>query len=84
MSASLNPLTYHPAQVAKALVALLTSVIGFLGLLASVLATGGLSSAGAWIAGVAVFLTPILVFLKKAEKVVDVVDPTGPDTTESP
>lgn len=72
--ASLNPLDYHPAQIAKALVALLTSVISVLGVLAATLATGGLAQAGGWVAGAAAVLTPILVFLKKAEPVISVLD----------
>lgn len=65
--ASLNPLDYHPAEIAKALVAFVTSVITVLGLLAATLSTGGLASAGAWVAGVAAVLAPILVFLKRAQ-----------------
>lgn len=74
MSASLNPLDYHPAQIAKALVALLTSVLGFLGLAASVFADGGLVTAGHWATAAALFLAPILVFMQKAQSVIDVVD----------
>lgn len=79
MAGSLNPLDYHPAQIAKATVALLTSVIAILGLLATALATGGLAAAGAWVGGVAAALTPALVFLKKAEPVVDVLDGSDGD-----
>lgn len=82
--ASLNPLAYHPAQIAKTIVALLTSTIAILGVLAGALATGGLAAAGAWVAGIAAALTPVLVFLKRAEPVIDIVDPAGPDTTETP
>ncbi|WP_228002131.1 hypothetical protein [Nocardia australiensis] len=62
---SLNPLKYHPAQLAKSIAALLTSVVAFLGLLAASLSDGGLATAGGWVAGVAVVLTPIAVFATK-------------------
>lgn len=64
---SLNPLDYKPAQIAKSLIALLTSVIALAGVLAAALADGGLAAAGGWVAGVAVALTPILVFLQKVQ-----------------
>lgn len=72
--ASLNPLDYHPAEIAKALVALLTSVLGFLGLAASVFADGGLVTAGHWATAAALFLAPILVFLKRAQLLIGAID----------
>lgn len=72
--ASLNPLSYHPAQIAKALVALLTSLIGLLGVAASVFADGGLATAGQWATAAALFLAPILVFLQKAQPLIQVLD----------
>jgi hypothetical protein len=74
----MNPLHYKPSQIAKALVALLTSSIAFLGLLAIVGSTsniGTLATVGAWAVGAAAFLTPVLVFIKKAEPVIDSLDP---------
>lgn len=75
MRASLNPFDYHPAQIAKALVALLTSVVTVLGLLAAALASGGLADAGLWVAGIAAAIAPIVVFLKRAQTLMDVFDP---------
>lgn len=72
--ASINPFDYRPAEIAKSLVALLTSVIALGGVLAATLTTGGLADAGAWVAGIAVFLTPIVVFLKRAALVADLLD----------
>lgn len=74
---SRNPFAYHPAQIAKALVALLTSVIGLLGIVSASLSTGGLATASSWVAGVAVALTAPLVFLKRAEQVADIIDPSA-------
>ncbi|WP_405490497.1 hypothetical protein [Nocardia sp. NBC_00511] len=79
MKTSLNPLDYRPAEIAKALVALLTSAISVLGLVAADLTTGGLSTAASWVAGIAAALTAPLVFLKKAEVITDVL---GGDGTE--
>lgn len=80
MKTSLNPFAYRPAEIAKALAALLTAAITVLGLIAMALTTGGLSTAAAWIAGIAAALTPPLVFLKRAESVIDIVEPARPDT----
>ncbi len=77
MKASLNPLAYHPAQIAKALIAFLTSMIALLGLLAATLATGGLATAGAWIGGAAAVLTGPLVFLQKVQPWLNAIDPSG-------
>ena len=76
MAASLNPFSYKPAQIAKALVAVVGGVIAIATLIASDLTTGGLSTAAGWVSGVVMSLTPVLVFLKKAETVIDVVDPS--------
>lgn len=64
---TLNPLKYKPAQIAKALIAGLTALIGLLGLAATTFAEGALADIGTWATAVALFLTPILVFLQKAE-----------------
>lgn len=77
MAASLNPLAYKPSQIAKALVAVVTAVIGVLTLIAGDLMTGGLSTAAEWVTGIVLALTPVLVFLKRAEAVIDVVDPNA-------
>ena len=74
---SLNPLRYKPAQIAKTLVATLTGVIGLLGLFAAEFAEGPLATVGGWAAAAALFLTPILVFLKRAEPWIDLLD--GPE-----
>lgn len=62
----LNPFRYKPSQIAKAIVALLASLIAMLGLAASAFADGPMATAGGWAAAAAIFLTPILVFLQKA------------------
>jgi hypothetical protein len=74
VKASLNPLDYRPAQIAKALVALLTSGVTILGVLAAALASGGLADAGVWVAGIAAALTGPLVFLKRAAPLIDMFD----------
>lgn len=79
---SLNPLDYRPAQIAKALAALLTSVTALLGTLAAALSSGGLADAGLWVAGVAAALTPIVVFLQRAEPVIELFD--GGDADHAP
>lgn len=76
MAASLNPLAYKPSQIAKALVAVVTAVIAIATLIAADLTTGGLSTAATWVSGIAIALTPVLVFLKRAQSVIDVVDPS--------
>lgn len=63
---ALNPLSYKPAQIAKALIAALTSVIALAGLAAATFSDGALATVGVWATAVAVFLTPFLVFLQKA------------------
>lgn len=68
---SLNPLRYRPAQIAKALVALLTCVIGLCGVCTTLFTTGTLAALGESAAAAALFLTPILVFLQKAEPVLE-------------
>lgn len=80
--ASLNPFAYRPAEVAKALVAFATALVAVLTLIASDLATGGLSTAAGWVSGVAMALTPVIVFLKRAETVIDAVDGGGGDGGE--
>ncbi|WP_280393029.1 hypothetical protein [Nocardia wallacei] len=80
--ASLNPLDYKPSQIAKALIAALSSAIALVGVLAMALTDGGLATAGGWVAGVAVFLTPILVFLQKVQPWLAMLDGPG-DASES-
>ncbi|MFD3748318.1 hypothetical protein [Nocardia sp. NPDC058633] len=79
---SMNPLTYRPTQVAKALVAVLTSVVALLGLAAATFGEGTLATVGTWAAAAAVFLTPILVFLKKAEPWIGMLDGIFPGAGE--
>lgn len=71
---SANPLKYRPAQIAKTLVAVLTSVVALLGLAAAEFADGPLATVGGWAAAAAVFLTPILVFLKRAQPWTEILD----------
>ena len=73
-----NPLKYRPAQIAKALIAALTGVVGLLGLAASTFSDGALADIGGWAAAAALFLTPILVFLKKAEPWFGLLDGQSP------
>jgi hypothetical protein len=80
MAASLNPFSYKPAQVAKAAVAVVTALVGIATLIASDLTTGGLSTAAGWVSGVVMLLTPVLVFLKRAENIIDAVDPSDVGT----
>lgn len=75
MTASLNPFAYKPAQIAKALVAFVTAVIALAGLIASALTTGGLSTAAGWVGGVAIALSPVLVFLQRMERAIEPFDP---------
>lgn len=72
--ASLNPFDYRPAQIAKALIAGLTGVIGLLGLAANTFGDGAFATVGGWAAAAALFLTPILVFLQKAQPWINVLD----------
>lgn len=70
----MNPLKYRPAQIAKAIVATLTGLVGLLGLAAATFADGPLATIGGWATAAALFLTPILVFLKKVEPWIDVIE----------
>ncbi|MCM6778022.1 hypothetical protein NDR87_30995 [Nocardia sp. CDC159] len=81
MMGSLNPFDYEPAQIAKALVAALTAVVGLLGLLASTFSDGPLDVAGQWAAAAALFLTPILVFLKRAQPWMEMLHQSLPGRT---
>lgn len=72
--AALNPFNYRPSQIAKALIALLTSVIGGLGLAAAVFTEGPLAVLGQWAIAAALFLAPILVFVKRAEPLFGMLD----------
>ena len=71
---TLNPLKYKPSQIAKALVAGLGSIVGLLGLAASTFAEGTLATVGQWATAASLFLIPILVFLKKAEPWIGMLD----------
>jgi hypothetical protein len=62
-----NPFKYKPSQIAKAIIAALSSVVALAGLAAAEFTEGPLSTFGGYAAAVAIFLTPILVFLQKAE-----------------
>lgn len=75
--ASKNPFDYKPAQIAKSLIAVLTSVVGLLGVVASAFATGDLATVGHWATAAALFLTPILVFLQKAQPWMDLLGGGG-------
>ncbi|BAD56389.1 hypothetical protein [Nocardia farcinica] len=79
---SLNPLRYKPSQIAKALIAALTSIVGLLGLAASTFADGALATVGQWAIAAALFLAPILVFLKKAEPWIGMLDQLRGDARE--
>lgn len=82
MAASLNPFSYKLPQIAKAAVAFVGAVIAIATLIAADLTTGGLSTAAGWVSGVAMALVPVLVFLKRAESIIDVVDPTAAKTSD--
>lgn len=80
----MNPLKYSFPQLTKAVAALLTAVIAFLGVLATVFSTGSLHEIGIWAALIAVVLNPILVFATKAATILDGVQavstpPTDPE-----
>lgn len=70
----MNPLKYRPGQIAKSLVAVLTGVVGLLGLVAAEFAEPPLATIGGWATAAALFLTPILVFLKKVEPWIGLID----------
>lgn len=80
---TLNPLKYRPGQVAKALIATLTGVIGLCGLIAAEFADGPLATVGGWAAAAALFLTPIAVFLKKAEPWIGMIEAVVPERDET-
>jgi predicted cation transporter len=70
-----NPLKYHPAQIAKAIVAALSCTVILAGLAANLSATGPLHMVGSWAIGAGAVLTPVLVFMQKAETVLEKIDP---------
>lgn len=73
---TLNPLAYSIPEVAKALIAILGGLITLAGILVANFSNGPLHDVGYWASIVAaVALTPAFVFMQKAEKVIDVVDP---------
>ena len=74
----MNPFSYRAREVAKALVALLSSVIALLGLAAVLFADGPLSDIGTFAAAAAMALNPYLVFAKRAESAVDSALPVNP------
>ncbi len=76
--ASLNPLDYKPAQIAKSLISTLTGIVGLLGLAALAFTDGPLSAVGGWATAAALFLTPILVFLQKAQPWMDMLGGSTP------
>ncbi|MEV0247977.1 hypothetical protein AB0H76_15395 [Nocardia sp. NPDC050712] len=79
---SKNPFQYRPSQIAKALIALLTSIVALLGLAATTFADGTFATVGGWAAAAAIFLTPILVFLQKATPWMDLLDRMIPQAGE--
>lgn len=82
MMDSLNPFDYTPAQIAKALVAGLTALVGLLGLIVATFTDGPLDAVGHWAAAAALFLTPILVFLKRAQPWIDMLDRALPNSAD--
>lgn len=74
MSASLNPLDYHPAEIAKTIAAALTATVGLLGLVAATFTTGPLATVGSWATAAALFLVPVVVFIKKTEPWIGMLD----------
>ena len=78
----MNPMKYRPAQIAKALIAALTSVMALLGLAAATFGEGTLATVGTWATAAFVFLTPILVFLKRAEPWIGILDGIFPGAGE--
>lgn len=65
---------YTPAQVAKSLVAAVTGVAALCGLAVTSFTDGPLAVVGGWGAAALIVLTPILVFLKSAAPLVDLID----------
>lgn len=63
----MNPFKYKPSQIAKALSALIVAVVGLLGVVASTFTDGSFATIGQWATVASLFLVPIVVFLKKAE-----------------
>lgn len=81
---SYNPLKYTPAQLAKALVVLLTSVVTILGLIATSFDSGPLQSVGTWAIGAGAVLAPIAAFVTKAAPVMAMLgNPFGEGKTSS-
>ncbi|MBF6301159.1 hypothetical protein IU459_26975 [Nocardia amamiensis] len=75
---TLNPLKYKPSQIAKAIVAGLGAVVGLLGVAASTFTDGPLTALGQWATAASLLLIPILVFVKKAEPWIGVLEPGPP------
>lgn len=70
VSGSYNPLKYTPAQLAKALMVLLTSTVAMLGLIASTFTEGPLENIGLWATAASLFIAPIAAFVTKAAPIV--------------
>jgi hypothetical protein len=64
---------YTPRQLAKMIVAALTAAVALIGLVAVVFATGPLHAIGAWAATMALVLNPILVYVTRAQTIIDAV-----------
>jgi hypothetical protein len=67
---SYNPMNYTPAQLAKALVTLLTSIVAMLGLIAVSFADGPLAAVGGWATAASLVVAPIAVFVTKAAPII--------------
>ena len=65
---------YTPAQAAKAVVAALTCAIALLGLAVTSFTEGPLAVVGGWAAAALLVVTPIAVFVKSAEPIIDALD----------
>lgn len=71
---SLNPLNYKPSQIAKAIVAALGAVVGLLGWAAATFTDGSLAAVGQWATAASLIAIPILVFFKKVEPWMNMLD----------
>jgi hypothetical protein len=75
----MNPLNYSPGQMAKSIAAFVTVAVGLLGLAAAEFTEGPLAPIGGWAGTALIALTPVVVFLKKAEPWIGMVGNRAPD-----
>lgn len=80
---SLNPLDYSPKQIFKALVAGGVSACILLSLLGQSFTDGPLKDVGLWAIAIFAVLNPIIVFLKKAEPVIEPMFPDNEGAKQS-